>query len=146
MLVRLTRSAEVATLQEKKRKEISGLGRDTVENTLRTIVERENMLPRLARRAQQQIRLHEVTRIQWRRLALEFYKKQRVSEKTRCNLFVEHIQSAQNVPLVTRRKCSSTTEYLLSYKSMHRAQSGTGCKSARGNNQRRFAFTERFPK
>ena len=46
---------------------------------LRTIVERENMLPHCARRAQQQIRLHEVTRTQWRRLALEFYKKQRTS-------------------------------------------------------------------
>ena len=44
----------------------------TAENKLRTIIERENMLSRCARRAQQHIRLHEVTRIQWRRLALEF--------------------------------------------------------------------------
>ena len=41
---------------------------------LRTIVERKNMLPRCARRVQQQVRLHEVARTQWRRLALEFYK------------------------------------------------------------------------
>jgi len=71
------------------------------------------MLPRCARRAQQQIRLHEVTRTQWRRLALELYKN---------NAYPAVISArsvhtvSQNVPLVTRRKCSSTTEYLLSYK------------------------------
>jgi hypothetical protein len=39
---------------------------------LRTIVEREKMLSRFARRAQQQIRLHEIARTQRRRLTLEF--------------------------------------------------------------------------
>jgi hypothetical protein len=88
MLVRLTRSAAVATFQGTRggryQAWIFGEWRGkgcplvTAENKLRTIVERENMLPRCARRAQQQIRLHEVTRTQWRRLALEFYKKQRI--------------------------------------------------------------------
>jgi hypothetical protein len=100
MLVWLTRSAAVATFQEKRGKRYQvwifgewrggGKGRPlvTAENKLRTIIERENMLPHCARRAQQQIRLHEVTRTQWRRLALEFYKKQRVSKKARWNICV----------------------------------------------------------
>ena len=53
----------------------------TLLRSIRTIVERENMLPRCPRRAQQHIRLHEVTRIQWRRLALEFLVDERVSKK-----------------------------------------------------------------
>ena len=79
MLVWLTCSAEVATFQEKRGKRYQALdiwrtagewkgqpdwyGRGYCK--LRTIVERENMLPRCPRRAQQQIRLHEVARIQW---------------------------------------------------------------------------------
>ncbi len=80
MLVRLTRSAAIAAFQER----LSGLdirrtaGRggtpiSMAEDRLRTIVERKDMLPRFSRGAQQQIRLDEITRTQWRRLALEFY-------------------------------------------------------------------------
>src|SRR6267154_835533 len=98
----------------------------TAENKLRTIIEREKMLPRCARRAQQQIRLHEVTRTQGRRLALELYKN---------NTYPAVISArsvhtvSQNVPLVTRRKCSSTTEYLLSYKACIERNDGapSGC-------------------
>jgi hypothetical protein len=60
MLVGLTRSAAVATFQEKRGKKDIRLGYFE-GGKLRTIVERENVLPHCARRAQQQIRLHEVT-------------------------------------------------------------------------------------
>lgn len=102
MLVRLTRSAAVATFQEKRGKRYQawvfgewrrseGAPISTAENKPRTVVERENMLPRCARRAQQQIRLHEVTRIQRRRLALEFYTRT-TSIKAIC---VGYIQSGR---------------------------------------------------
>lgn len=123
----------------------------TTENKLRTIVERENMLPRRASCAQQQICLDEITRIQWRALALEFYRKQRISKKARCNIFVARIQSAGNAPLVTRRKCSSTTEYLLSYKNACACVCierdwAPGERVQGATKKRRFAFTERRPK
>ena len=76
-----TRTATVATFGRKEgvRLEVrignGGRGEGTLWVQLpglRTIVEREYVPESLARRAQQQIRLHEVTRTQQRRLALVF--------------------------------------------------------------------------
>jgi len=85
VLVRLTRTAKVAFFQRRECKEReSGLmfgreGRGRHHSTaawLRTIVEYEQVLPRVARCVQQKIRLDEVAWPQWRRLAFGILKFQ----------------------------------------------------------------------
>jgi hypothetical protein len=104
MLVRLTCSAKVAAFGGKEEKESGfwmfgewggGGGHPWVQpDSLRTIVEREQMLPRGARRMQQQIRLHEIARTQRRRLALEFYEGTTKESMIYC--FSVHNTGSQN--------------------------------------------------